>query len=92
MIPLRWLILIGVPLLIAFILLEGRRQERKYGRGSGTGARLMRAGALEMQALLEPEKKVEVLKQEKEDHALEAFSGDTPEPSGPGPKSEGGRR
>ena len=54
---------IVIPLLVVFIMLEGRRQERKYGKGKGTGANLSRAGLLELQSLLEPERKVEILRE-----------------------------
>lgn len=55
-----WLLFFVV--LVAAILLEGRRQRRKYGRPQG--AALMRAGMLEMQNLLEPERRVEILQEE----------------------------
>lgn len=49
---------------VAAILLEGKRQERKYGRGSGRSA--MGAGLLELQRHLEPSRKVELLLEERE--------------------------
>jgi hypothetical protein len=58
--PLAWFLLVGIPLLVVLLVLEGRRQERKHGKGSGHGSDLMRAGLLEVQNLLEPERKVEV--------------------------------
>ena len=64
MTPVGWFLVIGIPVLIALLILEGRRQEKRHGRGAGTGARLMRAGMLEMQTFLEPEKKVEILLQD----------------------------
>lgn len=65
MTPMGWILVIGIPILVGLIMLEGRRQERRHGK-AGTGARLMRSGMLEMQSLLEPEKKVEMLLQEEE--------------------------
>jgi hypothetical protein len=64
---------IGIPLLVALIILEGRRQEKRYGKGRGTGANLSRAGLLELQSLLEPERKVEILREmeSKEDLMVE---------------------
>jgi hypothetical protein len=66
--PDAWLglaIAVGLP---AAIVLEAWRQSRKYGRASGKGAALMRAGMIELQGKLEPEKKVEwVLCQEDAD-------------------------
>ena len=53
-----WLVLacvVGLPLLL---VAEGKRQERRYGKGSGRGSALFRAGMLETQRLLEPERKV----------------------------------
>ena len=60
-----WFLVIGIPVLLALLILEGRRQEKRHGK-AGTGARLMRSGMLEMQSLLEPEKKVEMLLKEEE--------------------------
>lgn len=62
-----------LPIVILLIVLEGKRQERKYGKGSGTGANLSRAGLMELQNLLEPEKKVEILREmeRKEDLLVE---------------------
>lgn len=60
----RPLILIGfVVVLVAAIILESRRQNKKYGKGRGTGSNLARAGLLEIQSLLEPDRKVEVLRE-----------------------------
>lgn len=56
-------VFIGIPLLLVVIILEGRRQEKKYGKGSGTGANLSRAGLMELQNLLEPERKVEIVRE-----------------------------
>ena len=55
-----------VVLLLALILLESRRQVRKYGKGSGRGTAhtMVRAGMLETQRLLQPERKVEVLQEQ----------------------------
>jgi steroid delta-isomerase-like uncharacterized protein len=54
----KW-VLLGVVLLVVFIVLEGKRQEKKYGRARGGS--LMRAGLLDFQRHLEPERKVEIL-------------------------------
>jgi hypothetical protein len=58
---LGWLLLVGLALLVAGIVLESRRQQRKYGPSSGRGGDLMGAGMLEMQRLLQPDRKVEIL-------------------------------
>jgi hypothetical protein len=65
--------LVVIPVVIVLVVLEGKRQERKYGKGSGTGSNLARAGLMEIQNLLEPEKKVEVLREmeRKEDLLVE---------------------
>lgn len=73
-----WLLL-GVALLVALILLEGKRQERKYGRSQRRG--LMRTGLLELQQFLEPERKVELLIEEKKD-VEQSAAGEPPSPGG----------
>ena len=80
MTPLGWFLAIGIPVLLALLILEGRRQEKRHGRGGGTGARLMRAGMLEMQTLLEPEKKVEILLEKEDRQTAPAPVGDPPRP------------
>lgn len=61
--------------LVLFVILEGKRQERKYGR-SGRG-NVMRTGLLEFQRHLEPERKVEILL-EKRQQTAEDESGERP--------------
>ena len=69
----------AVVALVVFVVLEGKRQERKYGRsGSGT---MLRAGLMDLQRHLEPERKVEILL-EKRERTVHAESGDPPR-SGP---------
>jgi hypothetical protein len=72
-------ILVGAVLLILVILLEGKRQQRRYGRGSGKGASLMQAGMLDLQRHLEPERKVEILREERSDTESSAAA-DPPDP------------
>jgi hypothetical protein len=60
-----WLLL-GAVLLVVLVVLEGRRQERIYGRGSGRSS-LARAGLLELQSHLEPERRVEMLLEERDE-------------------------
>ncbi|HKF45646.1 MAG TPA: hypothetical protein VKG01_21335 [Thermoanaerobaculia bacterium] len=67
----------GIALLVLLIILEGKRQERRYGRGSGRGASLMRAGMLDIQRHLEPQRKVEILLQ-KDSRTEQDESGDPP--------------
>jgi len=74
--------LLGLALLVFLILREGRRQKKKYGKPSG-GTSLMRTGMLELQSMLEPEKKIELL-QKKEDRTAQEESGDPPSPADPG--------
>jgi hypothetical protein len=76
------IVLGSVVLLVALILLEGRRQARRYGRGSGKGASLVQAGLLDLQRHLEPERKVERL--ERSDTQGNP-SGDPPVPGSRGP-------
>ena len=75
-----WFVLgciVGLPLLL---IAEGKRQERRYGKGSGRGSALFRAGMLETQRLLEPERKVEILQLKEEERASrqDQDSGDRP--------------
>jgi hypothetical protein len=71
---------VAVALVVVFVILVGKRQERKYGR-SGRGT-MFRAGLMDLQRHLEPERKVEILL-EKRERAVHAESGDPPR-SGPG--------
>lgn len=59
--PLGWIAL-GIALLVAGILLESRRQQKKYGKG--TGRAMLAAGLSELQANLQPDRKVESMKEE----------------------------
>ena len=75
-----WLVLgcfVALPLVL---FAEGKRQERRYGKGSGRGSALFRAGMLETQRLLEPERKVEILqlKEGERTPRVEQDSGDPP--------------
>ncbi|MFN7971051.1 MAG: hypothetical protein U0166_01650 [Acidobacteriota bacterium] len=77
MLPLLY-IGIGVAVFVGLIALEGRRQERRYGKRS-TGERLMRVGLMELQAMLEPDRKMELLIEEEDDRKLPSLAGDKPE-------------
>ncbi len=55
----------GIIVLVALIALEGKRQERIYGKSRRRG--LMRTGLLELQKQLEPERKIEILLDERDD-------------------------
>jgi len=59
-----WLLL-GIVVLVVWIVLEGKRQERVYGKSQRRG--LMRTGLLELQKQLEPERKIEILLDERDD-------------------------
>jgi len=74
MTPIAW-ILVASLLLVPFVLLEGKRQERKYGRSGRAGS--MRTGLLELQCHQEPERKVEILL-EKRERTAQTDSGDEP--------------
>lgn len=69
----------GILLLVTLILLEGKRQERRYGKGRGRGASLARAGLMDLQRHLEPERKIELILQKNEREERDA-SGDPKEP------------
>ena len=72
----KWVFL-GILLLLVLIVLEGKRQERKYGKSGGRGGSLMRTGMLDLQRHLEPERKVEILLERRE-RTMEVESGDEP--------------
>ena len=62
-----WLLL-GAAVLVALVILEGKRQERIYGRRTGKSG-LARTGLLELQRHLEPERRVEMLIEEADETA-----------------------
>jgi hypothetical protein len=51
--------------LVVWIVLEGKRQERVHGKSRRRG--LARTGLLELQRQLEPERKIEILMDERAD-------------------------
>jgi hypothetical protein len=59
-------VLVGAALLILLVILEGKRQERKYGRASAR-PNLMGVGMLELQRHLQADRKVETLLEEAKD-------------------------
>lgn len=77
MTPIAWFLLLAAALVV-FVILEGKRQERRYGRG-GRGS-MMRTGLLELQRHLEPERKVEILL-EKREKEIRVEAGDRPDKS-----------
>lgn len=60
---------VGILVLVALVLLEGKRQERIHGKSRRRG--LMRTGLLELQKQLEPERKIEILLDERDDTEAE---------------------
>jgi hypothetical protein len=64
-----WL-LAGIVVVVVLVVLEGKRQERLYGKSRRRG--LMRTGLLELQKQLEPERKIEILLDERDDTEAEA--------------------
>lgn len=79
-----WVLLIAVPV-ACFLGVLAMQRDKERTKGRGTASRVMRAGFLEMQGLLEPEKKVEILKQEQRDDLAIVIdpSGEPPGPGGP---------
>ena len=59
-----WL-LAGIVVVVVLVVLEGKRQERLYGKSRRRG--LMRTGLLELQKQLEPERTIEILLDERDD-------------------------
>ena len=79
MTPAGWFFVFLVLVVPAFLILEGRRQRRRVD-AERSGTKLARAGLLEMQNLLEPERKVEVFREEpSEAEADESGAPPTPE-------------
>ena len=75
-------LVVGVPLLVLFVVLEGKRQERIYGKPSAR-PNLAGAGLLELQKHLQADRRVETLVEQGKDEA-----GETREDgSGEGPQS-----
>jgi hypothetical protein len=75
-VTLLWVLLAGIAL-VALIIAEGKRQERKYGKPEGRS--LIGTGMLEIQRHLEPQRKVEMLIEKRESTAQDD-SGDSPDP------------
>lgn len=74
------LIILGAAiLLIAFVILEGKRQEKKYGRSSGR-PNLMGVGMLELQKHLQADRKTDTLQQQQKDEIAEVEDDPSGEP------------
>ena len=63
-------LVVGVPLLVLFVVLEGKRQERIYGKPSAR-PNLAGAGLLELQKHLQADRRVETLVEQVKDEAGE---------------------
>jgi hypothetical protein len=75
-------ILVGIPLLVLLVVLEGRRQARIYGKPSAR-PNLAGAGLLELQKHLQADRRVETLVEQVQDEV-----GETREDgSGEGPRA-----
>ena len=61
----RVFLLLAIVALVVWIVLEGKRQERIHGKSRRRG--LARTGLLELQKQLEPERKIEMLVEERDD-------------------------
>ncbi|MBK9376335.1 MAG: hypothetical protein IPN03_22100 [Holophagales bacterium] len=80
-------LIVGVPLLVLLVVLEGKRQARIYGRPSAR-PNLAGAGLLELQKHLQADRRVETLVEQVKDEA-----GETREDgSGEGPRTGRGAR
>lgn len=81
-----WL-LVGIVFVVLLVVLEGKRQERLYGKSRRRG--LMRTGLLELQKQLEPERKIEILLDERDDSEGDEAAA-PPAPPGPPPRRSDG--
>jgi len=83
-------LLVGVPLLVLLVVLEGRRQARIYGKPSAR-PNLAGAGMLELQKHLQSDRRVDTLVEQAKDEAGEVREDDG---SGEGPAAapRGGTR
>lgn len=73
-------LLVGIPLLVLLVVLEGKRQERIYGKASAR-PNLAGVGLLELQKHLQADRRVETLVEQVRDEAGETRedgSGDAP--------------
>ena len=75
-------LLVGVPLLVLLVVLEGKRQERIYGKPSAR-PNLAGAGLLEIQKHLQADRRVDTLVEQARDEAGEVREDDG---SGEGPR------
>ena len=63
--PRSLLLLILIPLVvIVLVTIEGRRQRKKYPDAKGRGGSVAGAGMLELQNLLQPDRKVEIVQRQ----------------------------
>lgn len=79
-----WLLL-GIVVFVVLVFLEGKRQERIYGKSQRRG--LMRTGLLELQKQLEPERKIEILLDERDDTEADESAAPPRPPRPPGAQS-----
>jgi hypothetical protein len=71
-----WILIIALVIGV-FVILEGKRQEKKYGPCERKGD-LMRTGLLELQRHLQADRKVEILLEEEKQIPNEVESGEPP--------------
>lgn len=83
MTPFGWALLVGIPLLVLAIVLEGKRQERVHGRPSGR-PNLAGAGLLELQKHLQADRRVDRLVEQVKGGIVEVEEDDAGDGKGPG--------
>ena len=82
-----FLLLVAVVALVLFVILEGRRQAKIYGRPSGR-PNLLGVGMLEIQRHLQADRKTETLMEQQKEETTEVES----DPSGAPPPDVTGQR
>jgi hypothetical protein len=68
--PFGLALVIGIPVLVLLVILEGKRQERTYGKPSAR-PNLAGAGLLELQRHLQADRRVDTLVEQVRDEARE---------------------
>ncbi len=78
-----WIVVVTAAVLLVVLAI---REREKGVRGRGQGAAILRAGLMETQNLLEPDRKIEVVREAERREKLLAVENDSGEPPGIPPR------